>query len=346
MTAHRPAFLITIDTEGDNLWSRPREITTRNSQFLPRFQELCEAYGLLPTYLVNHEMACCPDFREFGRDILQRGTGEIGMHLHAWNSPPLLPLTDDDLRHQPYLMEYPEPVMRDKIAALTDLLEETFETPMRSHRAGRWGLDATYARLLSERGYRVDCSVTPGVSWSRMPGLPGGRGGSDYTSAPAHPYYVHPDDVCRPGPGALLEVPMTTRPHPPSFAGRLVRGGTEMLPNRLARRVAERLFPQTRWLRPDGRNSAGMLRLLQDCIDDGAEHVEFMLHSSEFMPGGSPRFPTAAHIERLYRHLAALFEAASTMCTGMTLTAFAERYATANGSAKTLAAAGTRDTSA
>jgi len=25
------------------------------------------------------------------------------MHLHAWNSPPLMPLTDDDFRHQPFL---------------------------------------------------------------------------------------------------------------------------------------------------------------------------------------------------------------------------------------------------
>jgi hypothetical protein len=41
----RPAFLITIDTEGDNLWSRPRTITTRNAHSLPRFQALCEKYG-------------------------------------------------------------------------------------------------------------------------------------------------------------------------------------------------------------------------------------------------------------------------------------------------------------
>ena len=32
----------TIDTEGDNLWSRPRTITTCNSRYLPRFQALCK----------------------------------------------------------------------------------------------------------------------------------------------------------------------------------------------------------------------------------------------------------------------------------------------------------------
>ena len=34
----RPAFLITIDTEGDNIWRRPNRITTENTLFLPRFQ--------------------------------------------------------------------------------------------------------------------------------------------------------------------------------------------------------------------------------------------------------------------------------------------------------------------
>jgi hypothetical protein len=34
-------FIITIDTEGDNLWACPRHITTRNAAYLPRFQSLC-----------------------------------------------------------------------------------------------------------------------------------------------------------------------------------------------------------------------------------------------------------------------------------------------------------------
>lgn len=48
-------FLITVDTEGDNLWQwKPGEkITTENSLFIPRFQELCEKYGLIPTYLTK-----------------------------------------------------------------------------------------------------------------------------------------------------------------------------------------------------------------------------------------------------------------------------------------------------
>ena len=48
-------FLISIDTEGDNLWNWEygKEITTENSLFVPRFQNLCEKYGFKPTYLIH-----------------------------------------------------------------------------------------------------------------------------------------------------------------------------------------------------------------------------------------------------------------------------------------------------
>jgi len=121
MTRH--AFLITIDTEGDNLWRNHRSITTENTGYLPRFQALCERYGFKPTWLTNYEMATDPAFVEFGKDVIARKQGEIGMHLHAWNSPPEAPLTDDDWRWQPFLIEYPDAVLRDKVAYMTDLLE-------------------------------------------------------------------------------------------------------------------------------------------------------------------------------------------------------------------------------
>ena len=71
MAAGKPRFLITIDTEGDNAWAKPREVTTRNAAYLPRFQSLCERYGLQPTYLTNYEMAVSPEYREFAADALR-----------------------------------------------------------------------------------------------------------------------------------------------------------------------------------------------------------------------------------------------------------------------------------
>ena len=206
---YRPAFLITVDTEGDDPWSQPATITTENARFLPRFQSLCEKYGFKPTWLTNYEMAESSAFTDFARDLLNRGTGEVGMHLHAWNSPPIVPLTENDYHHQPYLNEYPEKVVRDKIHFMTELLENRFQRKMLSHRAGRWGLNAVYARLLVENGYRVDCTVTPHTTWANYPGDPNGPGGTDFRSFPDTPYFMDLDRIDRPGDSPLLEVPVS-----------------------------------------------------------------------------------------------------------------------------------------
>src|SRR5262245_41673730 len=118
-----PAFLITMDAEGDNLWAEPRRVTTENARYVSRFQSFCERHGFKPTWLTNYEMAESPIFHEFGRDVLARGTGEIGMHLHAWDSPPI---SDSGPKGQAYLIEYPEDVMRAKIAFITERLEQRF----------------------------------------------------------------------------------------------------------------------------------------------------------------------------------------------------------------------------
>ncbi len=66
------ALLITIDTEGDDVWSRPREPGVENARYLPRFQRLCESHGFKPTYLTNWEMAGNGTFVEFAADALAR----------------------------------------------------------------------------------------------------------------------------------------------------------------------------------------------------------------------------------------------------------------------------------
>lgn len=320
----RPRYLITIDTEGDNLWAQPREITTRNARFLPRFQALCEKYGLKPTYLTNYEMAKCPVYREFARDAQARGMAEVGMHLHAWDSPPLVPLTADDRKYQPYLTEYPEPVLRQKVAVMTDLLEDAFGGPILSHRAGRWGFNAVYARALIDRGYLVDCTVSPRFTWQSCPGAPGGAGGPDYRGFPDEPYYLDPEDISRPGASPLLEVPMTVA-GPLTPLGRWLHALVAGKP-RLLRASVNRLFPGANWLQPGPTNLSQLLAVQRYVAGSGASYAEFTLHSSEFMPGGSPRFQDERSIERLYEHMEALFEAAGRLFVGATLREFHRDY--------------------
>lgn len=319
------AFLVTVDAEGDNLWARPRTITTRNAEYLPRFQSLCEKYGLKPTYLTNWEMANSDAFRSFARGVLNRGAGEIGMHLHAWNSPPIVPLTEDDDRHAPYLIEFPEEQIRQKVRTMTQVLQDTFGTQILSHRAGRWSFNETYARVLVENGYRVDCSVTPHVSWRFCQGAPAGQGGSDYTEFPESAYFLDLSDVSRAGESSLLELPVTivkTRQYPRAIT-RLTRRMSGSFYGTLAMR---KLFPDHRWLMPNGRNGKALLEIVAMAERERRPYIEMAMHSSELMPGGSPTFPTEESIERLYADLEAVFASAAPAFRGQTLSAFYEAF--------------------
>jgi hypothetical protein len=308
LEAQGPAFLLTIDTEGDDLWSRPRDITTRNLAFLPRFQALCERFGFKPTYLTNWEALNDEGYQAFARDVLARGQGEVGLHIHSWNSPPLVPLTTDDFQYQPYLTEFPEELLREKVRLMTDRLEEVFGRKMLSHRGGRWAFDAVYARALVDNGYLVDCTVTPHRSWRSNKGDPAGIGGPDFSSAPEAPYYI---DVGREEP--LLELPMTILRRP--YQG----------PEVWLRKAMKKQAYRTDWMRPDGRNLERLLRIVDEVVAQRRSYLEFTLHSSEFMPGGSPTFRSERDVERLYEDLEVLFSRVSRSFAGATLAEFAER---------------------
>jgi hypothetical protein len=322
----RPAFLITVDTEGDNIWACPAVAETRNAAYLPRFQELCEGFGFKPTYLTNYEMARSPTFRALARSCIAKGTAEIGMHLHAWDTPPINPLTDADHRCHPYLIDFPKRVMREKIKCMTELLEDTFGVRMRSHRAGRWAFNETYAALLLERGYCVDCSVTPGHSWAARPGAPG-RYGTNYANFPDRPYFMSAAAIDRTGETALLEVPMTIR------ASWLKRVWPHAYDG-LLRPFAMRIMPERHWLRPNGANRHAMLALAEWAVRN-RPYMEFMIHSSELMPGGSPIFRTEASVERLYSDLEIFFRSVALSFDGCTLSEFYDRWSTATAAAAT-----------
>ena len=192
-------FIITIDTEGDNLWSVTdikQSVSVQNAKYLFRFQELCEKYGFISTYLTNYEMANAPAMTELGREGLKKGTLEIGAHVHAWNQPPYYPLLKrPGNRGKPYLGEYPRKVIKRKIEYLTHTLEDTFQCPITSHRGGRWYLNHDIVFELRNLGYIVDCSCTPGVDWSKNPGWSIASRGTNWRDYTSKPFCLNKGDI-------------------------------------------------------------------------------------------------------------------------------------------------------
>jgi len=88
-----------------------------------------------------------------------------------------------------------------------------------------------------------------------------------------------------------------------------------------------RLFPSYLWLMPTGENGPALLRVLDIAKQQQRPYVEMAIHSSELMPGGSPKLQTPDQIERLYADLETLFSTAAQTFTGQTLAEHYERFA-------------------
>lgn len=313
-------FLITIDTEGDNLWRKDlleAPVTTRNTEFLPQFQTLCAQFDFIPVYLTDYEMACDPEFVDFGKNLQDSGLCEIGMHLHAWNTPPDHPLPAS-LSHSPaspYLIEYPEAVMDAKIHTMTTLITQQFGVAPVTHRAGRWAMDDRYFRLLTKYDYRCDCSVTPRISWAGLPGWTEGSQGADYRNSIETPHMIHRNASGSP----LWEVPVTV------LQSHKVFWQNPFLSKKNAKSVWHAVKGETLWLRPDGKNLPQLLYLTEKIAKGSTRSLMFMLHSSELMPGGSPTFQTEKSVEKLYNDLAILFERAARDFSGISLREYCTR---------------------
>ena len=282
-------FIITIDTEGDDQWDTGNHVSTKNAKFIPRFQELSEKYGFYPTWLTNYEMADDPFYIEYISEKIHNNRCEVGMHLHAWNSPPDYNINAINDQHA-YIYEYSYDAMYEKAKILTSKLEDTFNINVTSHRSGRWATNEQYFKVLSDLGYKVDCSFTPFVSWKKLPGATGAEG-SDYTDSPLTPFLVY---------GNIMEVPMTIRPLR-YFSLKGLSCAKDLL-----HEFKYCLRRRKVWVRPTNHVGYSLIKKVINASDE-ADYIMFMMHSSELMPGGSPFFQTDKDIELLYDEIESLF---------------------------------------
>ena len=317
----KKAFIITIDTEGDNIWNHKigDSIETKNVEWLKRFQLLCEKHCFKPTYLVNFEMVSNKDFVFYFKKKQDANKCEIGMHLHAWNSPPLVDLVkrnDGIEAGLPYITEYENNVIEKKVKYLTQRIENEFGIKPVSHRSGRWATNELYAKILEKYGYKFDCSFTPGISWHKCPGYTDGSFGSDYSKSRngISSFYNT----------SILEIPF------PGYKDHRIKKERIVSFRTWFRNVVYAIKrKQIINLRPDGKNSSDLFYILRKNSRAKQKYIMFMIHSSELMPGGSSTFKTIEDIENLFEILEKLFSKIENKhFIGMTLKEFGAMYNT------------------
>lgn len=298
-------FIITVDTEGEGGWSYRRgdEVHTICASYIPRFQELCEKYGFKPVYLVNYEMIMNDECANYLADKQKVEKCEIGIHVHAWNTPPYYELPQYEC-DQTFLIEYPKNIMREKFRNTYNLITEKMHRRPISHRAGRWVMNDDYFRMLEEFGIKIDCSYTPYINWNNTKG--GSMSGPDYRRKPNKPHWI----------GDVLEVPMSI------YIKRW--NGFQ----KIKKILKTFLYGVPVWLRPAAASTKEMKRIVfKNKYFERKDCVEFMIHSSELMPSGSPYFPDDKSINDLYNSMDELFRyAVSLGYEGCTLQEYYDKF--------------------
>lgn len=275
-------FFLTIDVEEDNQWSDAKTITMRNVDKLPEFQDLCNNYGVKPTYLVTYGVSQDLNCQRILGELQARGDCEIGGHLHPWTTPPYeMPFTKMAYPHT-YPSELPSDLLERKLITLTNSIKVIRGEVPKSYRAGRYGINETGIAILKDLGYVVDSSVTPLYSWGAHKGTR--ICGPDFTTAPFHPYWVDSKNIldeCQ-DKNNILEVPITIR------------------------KIRDEYY----WLRPFPQYSSQNLINLCEFVLENEKNIflNMMFHSSELSVGCSPYIGNSEDLDYFMGKLKNVFE--------------------------------------
>ncbi|MBI5863414.1 MAG: sulfotransferase [Planctomycetes bacterium] len=300
--AWKTPLVLTIDTEPDDAWSDHRGGKLDNIRELHRLQELLSEFGAVATLMVTWKVvedAACIDLLTKLKD---RHGAEIGTHLHPWETPPFMP-NGLDAGHASFPHEIPPDYFESKLACLTERIGALFGPP-RAYRAGRWGVAGAHLPILERCGYSVDTSVVPLSDWRCTIGIPrsfGGAGGADFRCAPLCPYHPSCNDISRPGSAAILEIPVTAA-HTRVVPG-FVRDVHARLPD-LARRVLSRTgLLDVLAATPAEESEDRLLAMLSAVLAGRPTVINWTIHSSELMLGGSPSTRTPAALETVFQRI-------------------------------------------
>lgn len=282
-----PRFLLTVDTEEEFDWDKPLTRDTHGIEHvgrLSKFQEFCEAEGVVPVYLVDWPIANAKLAAEILKEPLALGRAEIGVQLHPWVNPPH---EEEVTQANSFAGNLPPELEASKIRRLRDTIEANFGIAPLIYRAGRYGAGVNTANILAEQGLAVDTSVRSKFDYTAV-------GGPDYREHPVFPYWVDDNHT-------LLELPLTT-----SFWGLLRRQGEFIYPRlwRMPsiRGLLSRLGLLERVpLTPEGVSVEEAIRGIDIALDDGAPLLVFSFHSPSLRPGDTPYVRTEADLDSLYQ---------------------------------------------
>ncbi len=272
---------ISLDVEEEGLF-RGRyqcfDASVSNVKSLAKLAPLFER-GVRPTFFCAYPVVKNPEACRILEGM--RNYGEIGAHLHHWNTPPIVQnIPASGVLSAVPAFQLPLQCLDAKLEHLVRECNNFLGEPARSFRMGRWDLHSHVFPLLIQHGFNVDASVRPLHSYGDK------NNGPDHFGAPSDPYWISVNGE------SLLEAPLTVTPllsplaHIPArFAwGRKVRhslrhwGALAILP-----------VEHPLWL----------MKLTTNLhVNSGGRTLSIAWHSSDLMPGGNPRLSDELAVRR------------------------------------------------
>jgi hypothetical protein len=293
---------VTVDTEEEWDWDAgwPTEnLSLSNIELLPRFQEICDRYGVATTYFADQAVLESPPARDILLSLADRPNVEVGMHIHPWNTPPIRSNCPVHTR-ETFLHNLPVFLIREKLGSVYHSFQNVGLKPT-SFRGGRFSSGGAIHEFLQDHGFLADASACPFSTWPD-------DGAPDYRTRGLEPVRVPPKKA---GQSVLWEIPLTL-----AFTRRpfqLWRRWYELVERSWLSKlrligIGERLgLVRKVWLSfesPLGTHMADLLNQLQQASVDA---ICFILHSSSLLAGGSSFSRTPADVESLFARAESIF---------------------------------------
>ncbi len=309
-------FVVTVDTEADDAWSQPESVKVTNIRQLERFQDLCDKYDVVPTYLLAYECATQDEALTVLQPLAENSRCEIGHHLHVWTTPPFQREgpsgVDLDWIHA-FQFQLPDSLFTEKAECLRQAIEKNFGRSPTSHRAGRWGIDQRTVDWMASTGFVVETSMRKGLRLTHFrPGIklstPRGRCIAAAEYGLLKNPYLWPSESRSGHIEPIVEIPATVDA-PDDIASMLflrflaLKWPGEPFLYRVYRKLGGlgMLYPDP--AKPPGE----MPRIIERAIKRGVTVINLMLHSSELALHCSPYTKTQDDLDGVWRHLEEAF---------------------------------------
>lgn len=266
---------VTLDTEMDSdlHWIKhyPPSYTSVTEGIPKLLRPIWDKYEVHPIYFVSPEVLYNEECIKVLKGEVKKGA-LIGAHLHPEYIEPdsIFGENMEKVKPQFPCFGYTDEIEYEKLANLTNLIEDKLGVTPQWYRAARFGADYNSIKTLSRLGYKFDSSVTPNINWSS-------KNGPDHSHAPISSYNISKHDMYKNAKDqedccGIIEKPVTI------FGKRLGVLG-KLLPDNW-------LF--YRWLRPTHMTYLELRNIVNQMEKNNMREGVMMFHSMEIMIKKTP----------------------------------------------------------